>query len=654
LLEGEPLQVIVPALELPLPVVELGALPAERREAEAHRIANEETQRPFDLVSGPPLRVKLLKLADTQHVLLLTMHHIVSDGWSMGVLVRELAALYQAFSAGQPSPLAALPIQYADYAAWQRGWLRDEVLERQVRYWKEQLSGAPALLELPTDKPRPAVQTFRGAEQSLRLPGELSKAFLALCQREGVTPFMGLLAVFQAMLSRYSGQQDISVGTPIAGRTHADTEGLIGFFVNTLVLRTRLEGNPSFRELLGRVRQSTLGAYAHQDIPFEKLVEELKPQRNLSHPPLFQVMFAFQNAPLPALSGAEGARPSLQMRPLEVEGQTAKFALTLSMSETPEGLIGSLQYNTDLFEAGTAARMLEHLQVLLRAVTEQPGRPLATLSLHTGAERQRLLVEWNATQVEFPRDACAHQLFESQARRTPDALAVRMGEESLTYRQLDARANQLAHHLRGLGVGPEVRVGVCFERSPDMVVAILGALKAGGTYVPLDPAYPRERQRYMLADAAAKVLLTQASLTEHLSGLELDVVCLDMGWEDIARHPDEAPTTGVVAGNLAYVIYTSGSTGRPKGVAISHGSLSNLIAWHQRTYAVTSADRMTQVAGTAFDASVLELWPALTSGASIHLPVERVRTEPEALLHWLASEAITLSFLPTPLAEALL
>ncbi|HEX8821925.1 MAG TPA: condensation domain-containing protein, partial [Archangium sp.] len=402
----EAVQVIHSNASLSLPLVDLSTLPQSQQEGEVRRLAEEEAQRAFDLIHGPLLRVKLLKLADTQHVLLLTMHHIVSDGWSMGVLLKEVAALYQAFASGQPSPLPELPVQYADYAAWQRGWLQGEVLERQVRYWKQQLTDAPPALELPTDKPRPAVQTFRGAQQSLQLPRELSESFLALCQREGVTPFMGLLAAFQAVLSRYSDQQDISVGSPIAGRTHADTEGLIGFFVNTLVLRTRLEGNPSFRELLGRVRQTTLGAYAHQDLPFEKLVEELKPQRSLSHPPLFQVMFAFQNAPLPANSEAEGSRPSLEMRPLEVEGQTAKFDLTLALSQTPEGLLGSLEYNTDLFEPETAARMLGHLRVLLEAATANPELSLSALPLLPEAERQQVLVQWNDTRADYPREAC--------------------------------------------------------------------------------------------------------------------------------------------------------------------------------------------------------------------------------------------------------
>ncbi|HZI02913.1 MAG TPA: condensation domain-containing protein, partial [Archangium sp.] len=471
--ERGPIQVIHPEASLPLPVVELGHVSETEREAEILRLAREESGRSFELIQGPLFRVKLLKLDEDQHVLLMTMHHIVSDGWSMSILIREVAALYLAFAAGEPSPLSEPPVQYADYAAWQREWLRDEALEAQLAYWREQLAHAPQALVLPTDKPRPAVQTYRGALHTVMLPVELSRAVTALSQQEGATPFMVFLAAFQALLSRYSGQQDISVGSPIAGRTHADTEGLIGFFVNTLVLRTRLEGDPTFRELLGRVRQVALGAYAHQDIPFEKLVEELAPQRSLSHSPLFQVMLAFQNTP-----ASRFEQPGLTLSTLAPESQTSLFELTLSLQDTSEGLAATLEYNTDLFEAGTAVRMLEQLRVLLEAATTQPGLPLSALPLLTEAARDQLLVDWNDTRADFPAEACIHHLVEAQVARTPDAIALQMGGNSLTYRQLDSRANQLAHHLRTLGVGPEVRAGVCFERSPELIISILGILKA--------------------------------------------------------------------------------------------------------------------------------------------------------------------------------
>ncbi|HZI05029.1 MAG TPA: amino acid adenylation domain-containing protein, partial [Archangium sp.] len=524
--DTEAVQVIHPEASLPLPVVDLSAVSGSEQQAEVRRLAHEESGRPFDLIRGPLLRVKLLKLGEARHVLLLTMHHIVSDGWSMGILIREVAALYQSFTTSQPSPLPELPVQYADYAAWQRGWLRDEALEAQLAYWRQQLTGAAQVLELPTDRPRPAVQTYRGASHSVALPEPLSRAVATLSQQEGATPFMVLLAAFNAVLSRYSGQQDITVGSPIAGRTHADTEGLIGFFVNTLVLRTRLEGNPSFRELVGRVRQSTLGAYAHQDIPFEKLVEELKPQRSLSYSPLFQVMFAFQNAP----AGAGPSPSGLTLRPLESDNQTARFDLILSLADSPEGFRGTIDYNVDLFDTATVGRLFDHMRVLLEAATSNADQHLSTLPLLSEAERRRVLVDWNDVRAEYPRDACAHQLFEAQARRTPDALAVQMGENTLTYRQLDARANQLAHHLRTLGVGPDVRVGLGVERSFDMVVGILGILKAGGAYVPLDPAYPRERLAFMMKDSAVPLLLTQQALRGVLPIDGQQVLCLDTDW----------------------------------------------------------------------------------------------------------------------------
>ncbi|MDQ3942480.1 MAG: condensation domain-containing protein, partial [Actinomycetota bacterium] len=482
---GRPVQRIAPPRPLSLTVTDLGGLPESEREAQARRLAREETRRPFELARGPLLRASLLRLGDEEHVLLLTMHHIASDGWSDAVFFRELAALYEAFSTGEPSPLAELPIQYVDYTVWQRQWLAGEVLDEQLGYWKRQLADVSAL-QLPTDRPRPAVQTHRGARQELMLPGPLTEALKDLSRREGATLFMVLLAAFQALLARYSGQEDIAVGTPIAGRNRAETEGLIGFFVNTLVLRTDLSGDPTFRELLGRVRETTLEAYAHQDLPFEKLVEELEPQRDLSRTPLFQVMFALQNVPQQDPELAD-----LTLSRLRVESGTAKFDLTLSMIEEAKGLKGSLEYNTDLFEAATIERMLGHFRTLLEGIMTEPERRISELPLLTEAERHQLLVEWNDTQTDYPKDQCVHVLFETQAERTPDAVAVVFEDQRLTYRELNRRSNQLARHLRKLGVGrPEVSVGICVERSVEMVVGLLGILKAGGAYVPLDPAYP--------------------------------------------------------------------------------------------------------------------------------------------------------------------
>src|SRR5829696_3565411 len=472
--DGEPVQVISAATDVELPIEDLTTLPEAERENEAKRLARQEARSPFDLERGPLVRAKLLRLGEEEHLLLLTMHHIVSDGWSMGVFWRELGALYGAFSEGKPSPLAEPPIQYADYALWQRQWLTGEALDRQLTYWKERLADIPNL-NLPTDHPRPAVQTHRGASQKLMLSESFSEALEDLARREGATLFMVLLGAFQVLLSRYAGQEDVAVGTPIAGRTRAETEGLIGFFVNTLVMRTDLSGDPSFREVLSRVREVALGAYDHQELPFEKLVEELKPERDLSRTPLFQVFFNMVNVP-----AARVEPPGLTMERLPSPDVEAKFELTLIFYERAKALKGGLTYNADLFDEATVQRMLSHFQTLLEGIVKDPDRHLSELPLLSEAERHRLLFEWNDTHAEYPRDRRIHTLFEEQAERTPDAVAVVFEDEQLTYQELNGRANQLAHHLRALGVGPEVLVGICVERSLEMVVGLLGILKAGG------------------------------------------------------------------------------------------------------------------------------------------------------------------------------
>ncbi|MBZ4336731.1 condensation domain-containing protein, partial [Corallococcus sp. AS-1-12] len=456
----------------------------------------QEVLRPFELAHGPLLRALLLKLDARDHVLVITMHHIVSDGWSLGVLVREVGALYAAFVQGHPSPLPELPVQYADYAAWQRGWLQGATLQREVDYWKQKLAGAPPVLELPTDRPRPAVRGNAGATQGFLLPQSLTQCLRSLAQREGASLYMVLLAGWQVLMSRYSGQDDISVGSPIAGRTRAEVEGLIGFFVNTLVLRTNLSGDPSFRGLLQQVRETVLEAQEHQEVPFEKLVEALQPERSRSHTPLFQTLLALQNVPV-----GEARLPGMTLKPVEFAGGTSKFDLSLFFVETAEGLSGTLEYSTDLFEAATVHRMVEHLRVLLEGVVAKPEAAVGRLPMLTEAERQQVLVTWNQQQAEYDRDATIPRLFEAQARRTPDAVAVVSGKQRLTYREVEAKANQLAHRLRKLGVGPESRVGLCVERTADVVVGTLGILKAGGAYVPLDPSYPKERLGWLLEDA---------------------------------------------------------------------------------------------------------------------------------------------------------
>src|SRR5215218_5714605 len=571
--DGSPLQVISPALEVPLPVEDLSSLPGAEREEAVQQWVHEAAREPFDLERGPLFRAGLLRLGEEEHVLLVTMHHVVSDGWSLGVFWRELGALYEAFVRGEPSPLEEPPVQYADYALWQRRWLTGEVLGEQLGYWKDQLAELP-VLELPTDHPRPAVRAHLGARQELALPESLTRSLKELSRQEGTTLFMVLLGAFQALLARYSGQEDIAIGTPIAGRNQAETEDLIGFFVNTLVMRTDLSGDPSFREVLSRVREVALGAYDHQDLPFEKLVEELQPERDLSRTPFFQVFFNMVNVddtPI-ELSGLAAER-------IMRSDDEAMFDLTLYAAERHDGLHIRFVYDAELFEPDTVRRMLGHFRVLLEGIAADPDQRLSELPLLTEGERHRLLVQWNDTRAEYPKDRCVHELFEEQVESTPDAVAVVFEEQQLTYRELDRRANQLAHHLRALGVGPEVLVGICVERSLEMVVGLLGILKAGGAYVPLDPAYPEERISFMLEDAKASVLLTQQRLVEALpDDHATEVVRLDADWPVIAQKAEENVTSRSAADNLAYVIYTSGSTGQPKGVMIENSALSGYVA----------------------------------------------------------------------------
>lgn len=646
---GEPVQVIADQLTLKLPVVDLQTLPAAEREAQVMRLATEEAQRLFDLETGPLVRARLLRLNAEEWVLIFTMHHLISDGWSMGVLVNEMAALYRSYIEEQPSSLAELPVQYADFAEWQREWLAQGNLERQLQYWKQQLGGELPVLELPTDKVRPPRQSFRGAVRRFVLSAELSAAIKSLGRQEGATLFMTLLAAFQTLLHRYTNQTDILLGTGIANRNRAELESLIGFFVNTLVLRTDFSGRPTFRELLGRVRDLTLAAYAHQDLPFERVVEELQPARDLSRNPIFQVSFALQNAPLEELE-----LPGLALRTQDFESLTTRFDLECHVWDEAGGLQGFLFYSTDLFAAATIERLLAHYERLLEAVVANPDQRVSEIQFLAEDERRKLLVEWNATEQQITRDACAHQLFEAHAAKTPGALAVECAGGQLTYAELNERANRLAHHLRDLGVGPESLVAICLERSNEMLVGLLAILKAGGAFVPLDPAYPAQRLAAMLKDARPTVVLTKQRWLPKLSESEAELVCLDGESELLAHESAENLRESVTAENLAYVIYTSGSSGVPKGVAITHGSLLNLISWHQRVYHVSAADSATQVAGVAFDASVWEVWPYLTAGAGIHIADEETRLAPERLIAWLNTNRITISFLPTPLAEAVL
>ena len=606
----KPIQLIADELQLPLMVEDLSGLPEALRESEARWRTKEEIDKPFDLAVAPLLRARLLRMGDDDHVLILNTHHVISDRWSLGVLSRELAALYEAFTEGRTSPLQELPVHYADYALWQRDFLTGDVLNKQLTYWKDQLDGAPASLDLPIDHLRPPVQSYRGAQQTVHLSETLLDGLQDLSRSHRVTLFMTLLAAFDILLSRYSGQADIVIGTPIAGRNRAELENLIGFFVNTLVLRTDLSGDPSFIELLDRVRETAMGAYAHQDLPFERLVEELSPDRDLSHNPVFQVMLVLQN--LPAASQKMG---DIEATPFGGGTPNSKFDITLIASEVANGLRVSIVYSTDLFDAATIERMLGHFEVLLKGIVEHSATRISELPLLAKEEQHKLLVDWNSTTAAYPRELCLHQLLQEQATQRPESIAVEFEGRSLSYAELDRRSNQLAQLLRKRGVGAERLVGVCMERSLEMVVALLGILKAGGAYVPLDPAYPSDRIQYVLEDARIQLLLTQDSLLLSLPPTAAEVLCLDPGWSALQHEDGGTMATEVKPENLAYVIYTSGSTGKPKGVQVEHRSLVNFLCSMRREPGMGLDDVLVAVTTLSFDIAGLELYlPLLTGG----------------------------------------
>jgi len=645
--QGTPLQVIRPAQPVEIPFVDLSGMPEAERQAAVRELAREEGRRPFDLARGPLLRLGLVRLNAREHVLLFAISHSISDGWSIGLFLQELAALYRAERAGRPSPLPELTVQYADFAIWQRQHLQGERLATQVEYWKQQLAGAPPLLELPADRPRPPLQSFRGAMLPLAVPAEELARFKALCQAQGVTLYMGLLAAWQALLHRYSGQREIVVGSPVANRRRVELEKLIGFFANTLVLRTDLGGDPSFNELLARVQKVARGAYAHQDVPFERLVEELHPERHLSYTPLFQVMLVLQNAPMPDLALAE-----LTLSILDLDPGIAKFDLLLNVAEAEDGgLTGVLEYSTDLFDEDRMARLLQHLRVLLAEAAADPERPLSALPLLTAEERDRLLCEWNDNAVAHPR-VSVHEPVEEQAERTPDAVAALWSGEgaedglTLTYRELSHRANQLAHHLRSMGVGPDERVSICLERSLDLLVSVLGVLKAGAAYVPIDPGYPADRVSYMLADSRSRVLVTTAGVAAGLPEHGVRPVLLDMDREVIAARSTQNPPRETTPDHLAYVIYTSGSTGRPKGVAMPQGVLANLLMWQRRASAAGVGSRTLQFASLSFDVSFQEIFSTWWTGGTVVGIPQETRRDALALCRVLHDQGVERLFLP--------
>jgi amino acid adenylation domain-containing protein len=652
---GIPHQVILPARQQLLPLIDLRAMPQAQREALARQLTYQEIHQPFNLIDGPLLRTTLLRLSDTEHWLLITCHHIVSDGWSSGILFNELSALYNAFLRGEPSPLPLLPIQYADYAIWQRQWLEGAELQRQISYWKQHLLGSPTVLELPTDRPRPPLQSYRGSTYTFVLPQILTHRLRMLSQQEGVTQFMTLLASFATLLYRYSGQNRLVIGSPIANRTHTEIEGVIGFFVNTLALHIQLPENPTFQRLLAHVREVTLNAYAHQDLPFEKLVEVLHPTRLLSHSPLVQVLFVLQNMPREAPSLAQ-----LQLDFVNMSESTTRFDLVLAITPQGENLKASLTYNSDLFEMSTIRQMGEHFQRILESVVANLARRLNDLALLSEAEIEQQLIAWqpaggNAMQQDYPEAVCLHQLFEAQVEHIPDEIAVTFEDQTLTYNELNLRANQLAHALQALGVKPDVMVGMCLERSLEMIIALLAVHKAGGAYVPLDPAYPQERLASMVDDSQVSILLTQTSLVEHLPSKEVVLMCLDTYWQTERSKPTENPCSGVQPDNSICMIYTSGSTGKPKGVMNTHRGVSNYVQWMQKECHLSIKDRVLQKAPFSFDASIWEFFWPLIAGA--HLIIARPDGHRDAsyLVSLIEEQQVTtLHFVPSMLHVFLL
>ncbi|MEO7331781.1 MAG: amino acid adenylation domain-containing protein, partial [Minicystis sp.] len=651
MVEGKPVQIVHEATPCALPLTALSSLPEAERTAKARSEALTEASLPFDLARGPLFRARLFELDTGAHLLVLTMHHIVSDGWSLDVLRREVAALYEAFRLGEPSPLPELPVQYADYAAWQRRWLDGEVLDKQLGYWREALGGAPQAIELPTDRPRPLLPSHRGGKAGFSLSLELSQALYALARRENATLFMVLLAAYDVLLHRYTGQDELLVGSPIAGRTIADTEGLIGFFVNTLVLRARFAEGITFSGLLAEVREACLGAYAHQDAPFERLVAELAPQRDLGRTPLFQAMFSLQNVPREK-SGREV--PSAAQTGVSADDATAKFDLTLVMAEGKKSIAGHLEYALDLFDASTAERMAGHFVALLQAIVQTPKSLVRELPMLGTEERETLLFGWNATDASYPQEATIHGLFEARAAQTPDATALLFEGREIAYRALNEDANRLAHHLRSLGAGKETPVGICVERSPSMVVVLLAALKIGAPYVPLDPAYPPERLALMIEISRLSILVTQTKIEGSLPVRGLQVVCLDQEGGPLASSSSTNPDVPVDPWDIAYVMYTSGSTGIPKGVSGTHTGAINRFAWMWRTFPFQPGELSSQKTTLSFVDSVWEIFGPLLVGVPALLIADEVLKDTRRFIDALGEHRVTRLVLVPSLLRAML
>ncbi|MDH5548217.1 MAG: amino acid adenylation domain-containing protein, partial [Gammaproteobacteria bacterium] len=647
--KGKPGQAIQSKLAIQLPVIDLSSLPEDERESQIRVLASADARNPFNLARGPLLRTSLIRLNAKENVLLLNMHHIVSDGWSMEILVRELGALYNAFSQNMPNPLPDLPIQYADFAHWQREKLQGEVLERQQSYWRQQLAGASEILELPTDRPYPATQSYRGSNIRVSISKKITEKLLKISHSHSATLFMVLTAAYQLLLSQYSGQKDICIGTPSANRNHSELEPLIGFFINTLVIRTQLDGNPSFSELLTQVRETTLDAFTHQDLPFEQLIDELQLSRTMRHAPLVQAIFALHTSQ----HGAVGASTDLQLEPIYAANPFTKVDLDLDLTETKNGLEGYIQFATDLFNEETVQRIADTFVQLLTNIADNPQKRLSEFNLLCETEAQQMLTEWNATERELPKKQCIHLLFEDQVAQTPNATAVVCDDQTVSYLELNTRANQLAHYLRKQGIGPDSLVGLCIDRSIEFFVAVLGILKAGGAYVPLDPDYPQERLISTLQDAKVKVLLTKSHLISSLPDIRTRVlnqlgyreILLDSQWSDIAEYSNNNPVNSTQPGNLAYIIYTSGTSGKPKGVLNHHSGLFNLVQAQTEGLNITSETRSLQFFSITFDGCVWEIFGTLLSGGTLYVANQSQRQSADAIVDMMKEHRIDLATL---------
>jgi amino acid adenylation domain-containing protein len=647
--DEQPVQIIHSAISCDLMVVDISSLPASERQEAMQQLARDEAQRAFDLIRGPLVRTRLVRMEHKEHVLLVTMHHIISDGWSMGVFMRELAVCYNAFVAGQPFSLSDLPIQYADYVLWQRQQLRDEVLDRHREYWRERLAQLPAPLEVPADRPRPAVQTYRGGSLEIKLPRALCDALKQFSRRERSTLFITLLAAFQALLARYTGQEDIVIGTDATDRANRETEELIGFFVNTMVVRTDLSGNPTFRELLERVRTRLIEDLAYRNMPFDMLVADLQPDRHLSRSALVQIMFDLQDTQI-----LEDALVDLRLTRIFIDGGTAKFDLVFDLWETHQGLGGVVEFNTDLFERETIVRLVRHWQTLLEAIMSDPDQRIKDLPLLSAEERQQMLVEWNNSTVDYPTHRNVSALFEEQAMRSPDRVAIVYQDMQLTYEEINVRANRLAHYLQTLGVGPEVLVGIYLDRSVEMLIAILAVFKAGGAYVPLDLSFPKERLEFVLNDTQVSVILTTSARGIAPSVLAPIIVCLDALWSDLADYGDQAPVLSHCPAQLAYVIYTSGSTGRPKGAMLSQEGMINHLYAKIEVLNLTRDDRIAQTASLGFDISLWQFLAVLLRGGRVCILSDEDVYNPARLLWQVIAEGISiLELVPSQLRTLL-